>query len=286
MVADGSLKRCPLCSGGSEQAGVNGRVRLVKCQGCGFVYAGASDSEIAAANRCGEQTADLYHRLQSAVDKAWFDWLVGRFPGKTVLDIGCGNGLLLRRYLAAGWDVAGVDPAPWARTSDYPLFEEVAQARRDFYDVVMCTSVLEHIPNPVDMVQVALAAARPGGTVYMSVPNFDSWAARRKPERMRAQDLPYHCNFFTPRDLRRICSSIGVRSFRIRSYGMPLAWDFWRRHRLKAEPAKRTDAPPVQAQRGELVPSWKHRLVVKAYYWAGLWRGDKLELCITKPAQS
>jgi SAM-dependent methyltransferase len=283
MVAGENLKRCPLCSGGSDDAGVNGKVRLVRCQGCGFVYAGASDGEIAAANRCGEETAALYHRIQSAVDKVWFDWLVRRFPGKTVLDIGCGNGLLLRRYLAAGWDVAGVDPAPWARTSDYPLFEEVVQARQDFYDVVMCTSVLEHIPNPVDMVRVALAAARPGGTVYLSVPNYDSWAARRRPERMREQDLPYHCNFFTKKDLRRICSSVGVRSFRIRSYGLPLAWDFWRKHRLKAEPGTRTDVSPVQAQRREPVPNWKHRLVVKAYYRAGLWRGDKLELCITKP---
>ncbi|MEN6335724.1 MAG: hypothetical protein ABFE01_15845, partial [Phycisphaerales bacterium] len=102
MVAGDDLKRCPLCSGGSDPAGINGKVRLVKCRNCGFVYAGASDAEIAAANRCGEEEKDIYRRIQSAFDRAWFDWLVGRFPGKTVLDIGCGNGLLLSRYQAAG----------------------------------------------------------------------------------------------------------------------------------------------------------------------------------------
>jgi SAM-dependent methyltransferase len=284
MVAGDDLKRCPLCSGGSDPAGINGKVRLVKCRNCGFVYAGASDAEIAAANRCGEEEKDIYRRIQSAFDRAWFDWLVSRFPGKTVLDIGCGNGLLLSRYQAAGWSVAGVDPAPWARTSDYPLFDDVAKAQQNFYDVVMCTSVLEHIPNPAEMVLAALAAARPGGVVYLSVPNFDSWAARRRPERMRAQDLPYHCNFFTPKDLRHICSLVGVRSFRVRSYGLPLAWDLWRKHRLKIKPTPKANAVPVPVERKEPVPTWKHRLVVKAYYWAGLWRGDKLELCIRKPA--
>jgi len=87
MVADGDLKRCPLCSGNSDYEGLNGKVSLVKCCACGFVYAGASDDEIAAANRCGEETKDVYRWLQSAFDMAWFDWLVRRFPGKMVLDI-------------------------------------------------------------------------------------------------------------------------------------------------------------------------------------------------------
>jgi SAM-dependent methyltransferase len=284
MVGSDGSKRCPLCSGGSERAGLNGKVPLVKCRDCGFVYAGASDGEIGAANRCGEETKDLYRRIQSAVDRAWFDSLVRRFPGETVLDIGCGNGLLLSRYQAAGWKVAGVDPAPWAKTGDYPLFDDVTRAQQGFYDVVMCTSVLEHIPNPAQMVRIALAAARPGGIVYMSVPNYDSWAARRRPERMREQDLPYHCNFFTPKDLRHICSLVDVRSFCVRSYGLPLAWDFWRKHRLKSKPPGKADAVSVQVERREPVPTWKHRLIVEAYYRAGLWRGDKLELCIKKPA--
>lgn len=283
MVASDDLKRCPLCSGSSDHEGLNGKVPLVKCSSCGFVYAGSLDSEITAANRCGEETKDLYRRMQSAFDLAWFDWLVGRFPGKTVLDIGCGNGLLLRRYQAAGWNVAGVDPAPWAQTADYPLFADASEAPRDFYDVVMCTSVLEHIPDPARMVRIALATACPGGVVYMSVPNYASWVARCRPERMRKQDLPHHCNFFTPKDLRRICLLVGVQSFRIRSYGLPLAWDFWRKRRLRVKSPVEGNASSVHKEHASSSPNWKHRLIVKAYDRAGLWRGDKLELCITRP---
>ncbi len=274
------LKRCTLCSGTSDPAGWNGKVALARCRDCGFVYAAASDGEIDAANRCGQETIDRYRRIQSAFDLAWFDWLVRRFPGKTVLDIGCGNGLLLRRYRAAGWSVAGVDPAPWAQTQDYQVLTDMARAPRDFYDVVMCTSVLEHIPDPVAMLKAALAVARPGGVVYMSVPNYGSWAARCRPERMREQEVPHHCNFFTARDLRHLCALAGVRSYRVRSYGMPMAWDFWRNHRMKA-----TAAPAApRTGRNSPTPGWKHRLAVKAYYHAGCWRGDKLELCVTKTA--
>lgn len=276
-------KRCPLCGGASRPEGLNGKVPLVKCRECGFVYAGVPDSEIAAANQCGEETTDRYQRMQSAFDVAWFSRLVRRFPGKTVLDIGCGNGLLLRQYQVAGWTVAGVDPAPWARTTDYPVFASMAQASRHFYDVVTCTSMLEHIPDPVAMTRLALEAARPGGIVYMSVPNYGSWAARRRPERMREQELPWHCNFFTARDLRRVCELAGAKSYRVRSYGLPMMWDLWREYRLRTRPSRPTQTSPARQEPARSSsPNWKHRVVVKAYYWSGLWRGDKLEACITK----
>jgi len=271
------VKRCTLCGGVGDSAGMNGDVPLAKCRECGFAYAAVPDSEIAATNQCGEETKDRSRRLQSGFDLAWFDWLVGRFPGTNVLDIGCGNGLLLRRYQQAGWKVAGVDPAPWAQTDDYPVFAEMAQAPRGFYDVVMCTSVLEHVPHPVEMLKQAVAATRPGGVVYMSVPSFDSWAARRQAERMRPQTAPFHCNFFTVGDLRHLCEWAGAHLYRVRSYGMPLAWDFWRQHRMKVTAST---APVPTVQQNASSPTWKHRLVVKAYYWAGLWRGDKLELCV------
>lgn len=271
-----NVKRCTLCGGEGDAAGWSGEVPLAKCRECGFAYADVPDSEIAAANQHGEEAQDRYRRLQSAFDVAWFDWLVRRFPGTSVLDIGCGNGLLLRRYQQVGWDVAGVDPAPWAQTDDYRVFADMNQPPRDFYDVVMCTSVLEHIPDPTVMLEQALGAARSGGVVYVSVPNCGSWATRGKAERMRPQTAPCHCNFFTPRDLRHLCKRAGARVYRVRSYGMPLAWDFWRGHRLKAT------APSAPAKSASSSPTWKHRFVVQAYYWSGLWRGDKLELCVTK----
>ncbi len=283
MVLTEELKRCPLCGGASRHEGWNGKVPLVKCQDCGFVFAGLADSAIAQANQYGAETTDLYRRMQSAFDAAWFDRLVSRFPGKTVLDIGCGNGLLLRRYQAAGWTVAGVDPAPWAQTKDYPVFAEVTQAPPNFYDVVTCTAMLEHFPDPVAMAKLALGAARPGGTVYMNVPNYDSWAARRRPERMLSQEIPHHCNFFTPRDLRRISTLAGAAACHVRSYGLPKAWDFWREHRLRTVAPRTAPTPPSgETPTCSCAPGWKHRFISKAYYWAGWWRGDKLEVWMTK----
>lgn len=97
-----NVKQCPLCGGEGKPAGMSGKVPLAKCCDCQYAYAAVADSEIVAANQHGQEAMDRYERLQSAFDRAWFDWLVRRFPGTNVLDIGCGNGLLLRRYQEAG----------------------------------------------------------------------------------------------------------------------------------------------------------------------------------------
>lgn len=158
------------------------------------------------------------------------------------------------------------------------MFSAMNEAPRDFYDVVMCTSVLEHIPHPIETLKEALLVTRPGGIVYMTVPNFDSWVARSQAERMRPLKAPCHCNFFAPRDLAHLCRKAGATSYRVRSYGMPMAWDFWRKHRLKP-----TTAAPTPKRKSPPTVTWKHRFVVKVYYWAGRWRGDKLELRVKKP---
>jgi 2-polyprenyl-6-hydroxyphenyl methylase/3-demethylubiquinone-9 3-methyltransferase len=110
--------------------------------------------------------------------------------GKTVLDIGCGGGILAESMAAAGADVTAIDmaeaPLAVARIHlgesgfevDYrrATAEDEAAARPGRYDVVTCLELLEHVPDPGSVVGACARLVRPGGHVFFSTINRNAKA--------------------------------------------------------------------------------------------------------------
>src|SRR5699024_6270129 len=100
-------------------------------------------------------------------------------PGKTVVDIGCGGGLLSEGMALRGANVTGIDmgaaPLEVARQHakqtaveiEYLQIpaEELAAQRPAHYDVVTCLEMLEHVPDPAAIVKACAALVKPGGHV-------------------------------------------------------------------------------------------------------------------------
>jgi len=98
-----------------------------------------------------------------------------KLTGK-VLDVGCGKSPY-RRYLGASEyigldDNPGVGPDVIGNISAIP-FEE------DTFDGVLCTEVLEHIPDPRQGIAEVSRVLKPGGTLYITVPM--SWCLHYEP---------------------------------------------------------------------------------------------------------
>ncbi len=105
--------------------------------------------------------------------------------GKTVLDVGCGGGILAESMAALGAKVTGIDlgdkPLQVAklhllesgRDVEYRkvAVEELAAERPGHYDVVTCMEMLEHVPNPASIVRACAALVKPGGYVFFSTLN-------------------------------------------------------------------------------------------------------------------
>ena len=105
--------------------------------------------------------------------------------GARVLDVGCGGGLLAEALARAGAKVTGIDLAPGmievARLHaieqkleiDYRMeaAEAVAAAQPGGFDVVTCMEMLEHVPEPSQMVATLTTLVRPGGSVFISTLN-------------------------------------------------------------------------------------------------------------------
>ena len=105
--------------------------------------------------------------------------------GKTVVDIGCGGGILAESMALKGADVLGIDmgKAPLSVASlhklesgaelDYQQItaEELADKNAGKYDVVTCMEMLEHVPDPSSVIAACSRLVKPGGHVFFSTIN-------------------------------------------------------------------------------------------------------------------
>lgn len=121
------------------------------------------------------------------------DWISERVPlaQSTVLDVGCGGGILSESMAHAGATVTGIDladaPLAVARlhametgaSVDYRAVsaEDYAAEMPGHFDCVTCLEMLEHVPNPASTVEACAKLVKPGGKVFFSTLNRNpkSW---------------------------------------------------------------------------------------------------------------
>ncbi|MFL6648025.1 MAG: bifunctional 2-polyprenyl-6-hydroxyphenol methylase/3-demethylubiquinol 3-O-methyltransferase UbiG [Sulfurifustis sp.] len=161
------------------------------------------------------------------------DYIQKRVPlaGKTVLDVGCGGGILAEAMAAAGARVTGIDlaEAPLAvaqlhllesgREVDYRRVsaEDLARERPAAYDVVTCMELLEHVPEPASTVAACATLVKPGGHVFFSTinRNLKSWLFAIVGAEYVLNLLPRgtheYLKFIRPSELERMCRPRGLR---------------------------------------------------------------------------
>ena len=104
---------------------------------------------------------------------------------KTVLDVGCGGGILSESMASIGAVVTGIDLGEKALkvaqlhslesgvAVDYQFIsvEDLAEKQPASFDVVTCLEMLEHVPNPASVVGACAKLVKPGGHVFFSTIN-------------------------------------------------------------------------------------------------------------------
>ena len=103
------------------------------------------------------------------------------YGGRTgrLLDIGCGRADMLKAFAASGFDVTGVDISPDAVALCHPHPAAVVNLETDplpfapgSFDLVFSKSVIEHLHNPIPVLEKANAMLKPGGIAVIMTPSW------------------------------------------------------------------------------------------------------------------
>ena len=154
-----------------------------------------------------------------------------RVEGKSVLDVGCGGGILAEALAANKAEVIGLDVSEESlNVAKLHLLESQAKVEyvcstvenfanqhESQFDIVTCMEVLEHVPDPVSVIRACSQLLKTDGSLYFSTLNrtVKSWVFGIVGAEYILNMLPrgthQHKNFIRPSELYRWCSSCGVR---------------------------------------------------------------------------
>ncbi|MCU0812564.1 MAG: bifunctional 2-polyprenyl-6-hydroxyphenol methylase/3-demethylubiquinol 3-O-methyltransferase UbiG [Thiobacillaceae bacterium] len=159
----------------------------------------------------------------------WIDRAIG-LPGKRVLDVGCGGGLLSEGMAVRGAEVTGIDlsekPLGVARLHllesgqkvDYRKIsaEQMADEMPAAFDAVTCLEMLEHVPDPASIVESCSRLVKPGGQVFFSTINRNPKAyllaviGAEYVLQMLPKGTHDFAKFIKPSELTRWCKQSGL----------------------------------------------------------------------------
>jgi len=137
------------------------------------------------AHRWWDPTSEF--RPLHEINPLRLEWIdrIAQLSGKTLLDVGCGGGILAEAAARKGAQVTGIDLSERALKvaqlhlleSRLPVAYELAsperyaEAHAGRFDVVTCMEMLEHVPDPGRTVAACARLLKPGGQAFFSTIN-------------------------------------------------------------------------------------------------------------------
>lgn len=87
----------------------------------------------------------------------------------------------------------------------------IAGFEKDFFDIIIMSSFLEHEINPLPLLRRCHERMKPGGVVVIKVPNYASVNRSVRGHKWAGFRWPDHVNYFTPETLRKMAAKAGFR---------------------------------------------------------------------------
>lgn len=132
----------------------------------------------------------------------------GHAGQRSLLDIGAGTGDFLSVASKRGWEIKGVEinneARALAKQKDMALYDSMSALEGEQFDVVTLWHVLEHLhdlPKSIDQISKFV---KPGGTLVIAVPNYNSFDANYYGPFWAAYDVPRHLWHFSQGAMKKL----------------------------------------------------------------------------------
>ena len=157
--------------------------------------------------------------------RAWLDFsmmYLTRVQDGRLLEVGCGNGGMLKGLADLGWQVAGVDfdPVAVAASKGKGLRVELGTLEaqlysRNSFDAIVMSHVIEHVHDPIALLSECRRVLAPGGKLSLVTPHIDAFGHRLFRSSWFCLDPPRHLHLFSVNSLRAALREAGFRRVRI-----------------------------------------------------------------------
>jgi SAM-dependent methyltransferase len=169
--------------------------------------------------------------------------------GDRILDVGCGNGLLLWQFRHAFRELIGLEFSPhrieqakinldgWSFRPVLGTAENMSEIETDSIDRIISADVIEHIPDVYAAAAEMLRVLKPGGVLVINTPNIaflkkrlrllgGRFPSTSQPNEGIGNDVLFdggHLHYFTYRSLRIVLERAGFSTLQRIGFG-ELGW--------------------------------------------------------------
>lgn len=229
------IQKCPICHGTDLSAHLtctdhtvsHETFQIVRCANCDLLITNPrpddeelkkyylSDTYTSHAKK-GKSILDRAYLLARSFTIKWKLSLLQKHHDKngSLLDFGCGVGEFLREAAKSAWQTTGVEPSEIARkNADPTVSRRIVPALQDIagreprFDVITAWHVIEHVSDLNNTLQTLKQLLKDDGTIFIAVPNHNSWDARCYKSFWAAYDVPRHLWHFNINSMTRLLNA-------------------------------------------------------------------------------
>lgn len=223
MFGSSAQNPCPICSAPTSPGDAFPGTGLRYCAACEFIsLAGLDEQDLYGddyfqAYVGGDYVAREAQRRHES--RLRLDALEASVPAPAkVLEIGAAAGFFLDEARGRGYEGVGLEPNDtMAKHARERLGLDVRTGRlgasalpEDHFDAVCAFHVVEHLPDPLDSMELIRRVLRPGGCLLIEVPNARSAGARRQGADWKPLDLPHHLGHHGPTSMGKLMERAGL----------------------------------------------------------------------------
>lgn len=260
---------CPVCTSKNSAPLLEyEHAFLQKCDSCGFIFSKSipTDQELEAYYSTEYELTEFF----SPITAKRYEELLNGFEHlkqtNNLLDVGSGSAFFAEIALKRGWNVFGTELTDATILKAEQKGIKMSKGKLEdihfesnFFDLVVCIEVIEHVSFPKEFVSEIHRSLRKGGAVYISTPNFDSLLRRRLKGKFDVIEYPNHLSYFTAKTLNALFTSNGFSKKSLVTNGIS-------RTRIKTSTGKSNQAYVSQTSDDEIL---RHR-IEKKWYLRGL----------------